>query len=82
MGGASRVDVTTSSGCPWSATTTASWILLKGAKGQGSGSFTYSVSKIRGQQRTGKIIAGGQSISITQLPESGPARGAPAKTIE
>ncbi len=70
-GGSSTVAVTTSNPqCQWAATVTAansSWVTItSGASGTGSGTVAYTVASNSGPQRTGTIIIGGQTLTITQ----------------
>ena len=66
-GGSGMVTVTASGGCSWTAVSNATWITITNpGSGQGSGSFTYSVSKNAGVRRTGTITVGGQTHTVTQ----------------
>ena len=57
----------TTSDCPWTATTNASWILLGGGQqGTGSGAVTYTVGVNTGALRTGTLSIGSQLIYINQ----------------
>jgi hypothetical protein len=62
--------VTASSGCQWTATTTApSFIVLPtfGASGAGSGSFIYKVfGNLSGASRSGSINVGGLTLNVNQ----------------
>jgi hypothetical protein len=65
------------SGCPWTASTAASWIhLVSGISGasltnSGAGTVFFSVDRNTGSsQRSGTITAGGQSFTITQTAAS------------
>src|SRR6185503_20515620 len=62
------VGVTTGAGCPWTATTTNTWILLQlGTNGPGNGTVTYSVlANPNAQERVGAVFIGDQSLILTQ----------------
>jgi len=60
-------NVTTSNGCTWSATPSASWITVtSGASGSGNGTVAYSVSANSGSSRTGSVTVAGRTFTITQ----------------
>jgi hypothetical protein len=65
FGGTSSVNVTTTAGCPWSATTTAPW-LSAGAAGNGSGTLTLFVAPNAGPARSGTLVIAGQNVTVTQ----------------
>lgn len=67
-GGTGSVSVTASSGCPWTASSNASWITVtSGASGSGSGSVGYSVAANTGTSaRTGTVTIGGQAFTVSQ----------------
>jgi hypothetical protein len=67
-GGTGTIAITTQAGCPWSATSQAPWITVTGgASGTGTGTIQYSVAaNTASAGRTSSIIAGGQTITITQ----------------
>lgn len=73
-GGAGRVNVTTQSACPWSATSGASWITItSGGTGAGSGTVRYSVSRnTTGSTRTAAATIAGRVFAVT---EAGGASG-------
>ncbi len=61
------VAVTSPTGCTWTAVSNASWItIVNPGIGQGTGSFTYGVSKNSGTRRTGTIAVGGRTFTVTQ----------------
>jgi Putative binding domain, N-terminal/Galactose oxidase, central domain/Kelch motif len=65
-GGSGSVTVTTTSGCPWNASSNAGWITVSSGS-SGSGSSTYSVAaNSTGSPRTGSLTVAGQTVSITQ----------------
>jgi hypothetical protein len=66
-GGTGTVNVTSGTGCAWTATSNAGWITITGgASGSGNGPVTYSVAANTGAQRTGTMTVAGQTITITQ----------------
>ncbi len=68
MSNVGTVAVTSSSGCPWIATSNASWITISGGSvGNGEGTVSYSASaNTTGSTRTGTLTIGGQTFTITQ----------------
>ena len=77
-GGTGSITVGTASGCPWTATTTQSWISVSGT-GTASGSASYTVSaNTTGASRVGSISIGTQSFTMTQGIATGSAPAKPA----
>jgi hypothetical protein len=71
-GGSGQLTVTTTSGCAWNVTMTATWITLANVSGSGPGSVTYNVApNTTGSTRYGWISISGHTISFTQ-PKLGP----------
>lgn len=65
-GATGTVAVTTQPGCPWSATSTVSWITAT-STGSGSGAASYSVDANDGSStRTGTVLIGGRTFTVTQ----------------
>jgi len=65
--GTGSVNVTTTSGCNWTATSNASWLTVtSGANGSGNGTVNYSVAQNIGSSRTGILTIGGQVFTVTQ----------------
>ena len=66
--GTGTINVTSSTGCNWTAATSDSWITItSGSSGSGNGSVSYSVSANTGSaQRLGSILAGGQTHTVVQ----------------
>jgi hypothetical protein len=76
-GGTGSITVGTASGCPWTATSSQSWITVSGT-GTASGSASYTVSaNATGTSRVGMISIGTQSFTITQGVPTGSAPVAP-----
>ena len=65
-GGAGAVTVATPGGCPWTASSTASWVTLSSAGGSGSGSVNFTVAGNPGAERAGTITIGGVAVTIQQ----------------
>jgi trimeric autotransporter adhesin len=67
-GGTGIVNVTTASGCAWTATESLDWVtILSGSGGTGNGTLTYSVSSNTiAKERTGNINIAGKIFTITQ----------------
>ncbi|MGO9554651.1 MAG: BACON domain-containing protein [Syntrophobacteraceae bacterium] len=71
-GGSATVGVTSISGCPWTAASNASWIIIvSGASGSGNGTVTYSVAtNTAGASRVGTLTIAGQTFTVTQAAAS------------
>ncbi|HEX9005067.1 MAG TPA: putative Ig domain-containing protein, partial [Blastocatellia bacterium] len=70
-GGTVSVNVTTTNGCGWTATSNAGWITISsGASGSGNGTVQLSVAANAGPQRTGTITIAGQAFVVTQQDSS------------
>lgn len=67
-GGSGSVDVTTMTGCPWTAVSNDSWITVTGgASGNGNGTVDYTVdANPDANQRIGTITIAGQTFTVTQ----------------
>ena len=65
-GGAGGVAVATPGGCPWTASSTVSWITLSSAGGSGSANVNFTVAGNSGAARTGTIAIGGLVVTIQQ----------------
>ena len=67
-GGSGSVSVTTQSGCPWTASSNANWIMItSGSSGSGSEPVNYSVSANTGtSSRTGTTTIAGQTFTVSQ----------------
>jgi len=71
-GGSLSVDVSTPSGCSWSAASSASWIrIASGQSGSASGTVGLSVAANTGAARVGQVNAGGQTYTVNQDGASG-----------
>ena len=66
-GGTRSVAVTALSGCTWTATSQASWIVItSGASGNGNGTVNFTVAANAGTTRTGMLTIAGQTFTVTQ----------------
>ena len=72
-GGNGSVNVTTQSGCAWTATKTDTWITINsGSTGSGNGTVNYTVAPNTGtSQRTGTLTIAGQTFTVTQAGTGG-----------
>ena len=69
-GSTGTVSVTTSAGCPWTASSGASWITITaGGSGSGPGQVGYAVAANQGLARQGSVTIAGRTFSVSQ--ESG-----------
>src|SRR5262249_49344456 len=58
FGGSFSAPVTTTTACPWSASSNASWVTVTSGSGAGNGSVTYTVVPNAGGSRTGTLTIG------------------------
>jgi len=67
-GGRGSIQVTSTSGCPWTATSEAPWVVVtSGWSGSGSGSLTYSVApNLDPSPRTGTLRIGTTTFRVEQ----------------
>lgn len=66
-GGSGRVNVTSSDGCGWTASSNAPWITIAaGASGTGNGAVQYSAAPTSGPSRSGTITVAGQTFTVNQ----------------
>jgi hypothetical protein len=69
IGGTGSVEVTTGSGCSWTATRNDGWIeIISGASGTGSGTVVFMVFAFRGGTRSGTLTVAGHTITVNQSP--------------
>ncbi len=62
-----QISVSTSGGCPWTASRNDSWITItSGATGTGSGQVGFNVAANLGGQRIGTLTIAGQTFTVTQ----------------
>lgn len=66
-GGTGTLTITTQAGCPWTATTSESWItVMPPASGSGPAAATFAVAANTGPARSGAITVAGQVVIISQ----------------
>ena len=67
-GGPGSVTVTAHAGCPWTAVSNATWIVVtKGASGTGDGTVEFTIeANTTGAARSGTITIGGQVCTVQQ----------------
>ncbi|MGH9310565.1 MAG: BACON domain-containing protein, partial [Vicinamibacterales bacterium] len=65
-GGAGRIAIATTAGCPWTASSNVEWIKFAQASGSGPASVAYSVDATAGPARTGTAVVAGHTFAITQ----------------
>jgi hypothetical protein len=66
-GGSGTVNVTTASGCGWTASSNVSWITVtSGATGTGNGSVAFTVGINNAASRSGTLTIAGQAFTVTQ----------------
>ncbi len=71
-GGTGTVNVSTPSGCTWTAASNSDWIKVTGGNsGAGPGQVTYTVaSHSSSSQRRGTLTIAGQTLTVLQAPKS------------
>jgi Domain of unknown function (DUF5666)/Viral BACON domain len=82
-GGQLSVDVSTLTGCSWTATSSSSWIsITSGQAGNANGTVALVVSANSGAGRVGQVNVAGQLYTVTQAgpPPTAPAPPTPAPT--
>ena len=67
-GQAATATVSTTTGCPWTATSNAAWLsITNGGSGSGNGTVDYSVAaNLTTSSRTGTLTIAGQTLTVTQ----------------
>lgn len=66
-GGEGSVNLTTQSGCTWTAEAGAPWInITSGGSGSGNGTITYSVAMNTGPVRSGLLAIGDKTLTVNQ----------------
>ena len=63
-GGSGVITLTTGPSCPWTAASSASWVTLGQTQGTGSAAVPFTVTP--GSSRTGTVVVGGQTFTISQ----------------
>jgi RHS repeat-associated protein len=68
-GGGGSFTLTTGGGCPWTASSNATWLTITPpTSGSGPATLNYLVAANSGQQRVGVITVGGRNFTVTQDP--------------
>ncbi|MDX2041846.1 MAG: BACON domain-containing carbohydrate-binding protein [Acidobacteriota bacterium] len=87
-GGSGSVNVTTTAGCPWTATSNANWITINsGSPGSGNGTLNFTVAANTGLARNGTITVAGQTFTVNQsvacptIAGFTPARGGAGSSV-
>lgn len=66
-GATASVGVTANSGCAWTATSNASFVVLNsGSSGSGTGTVGLTISENTGDARTGTITVANQTVTVSQ----------------
>ena len=67
-GEAATASISTTSGCPWTATSNAAWLsITSSGSGSGNGTVNYSVAaNSTTSSRTGTLTIGGKTLTVTQ----------------
>ena len=66
-GGSGSVAVTAGDGCPWTASSNASWLTVTaGANGSGSGTVQYAAAATTSVARSAVLTIGGQAFTVNQ----------------
>jgi hypothetical protein len=66
-GGGGTVNVATSGGCAWDATSQAPWLTITaGTSGSGNGSVAFSAAANAGPARSGTLTIGGRTFTVNQ----------------
>jgi hypothetical protein len=80
-GGSGTLTITTQAGCSWLSVSSVGWITVSG-QASGSGTATYTVAaNTTTTTRTGTILAGGKTISVTQAGVAPPAAPAAPSNV-
>ena len=68
-----QVDVTTQTGCAWSAASNTTWVTISsGTDGIGSGHIQLSVAENTGAARSGTLVIAGKTVTVNQLSPQAP----------
>ena len=66
-GATATVGVTVNSGCAWTATSNASFVVVNsGSTGNGTGTVGLTIAENNGDARTGTVTIGGQTVTVSQ----------------
>jgi hypothetical protein len=69
-GGAANASISTTTGCPWIATSNNTWLsVTSSGSGSGNGTVNYSVAaNMTSSSRSGTLTIAGRTVTITQSP--------------
>jgi len=74
-GGTLTAQLSTVTGCAWSARSDASWLTIpSGASGSATGTITMAAAQNTGAARTAHMTAGGLTYTVTQLAATAPPK--------
>jgi hypothetical protein len=65
-GESGAVSVTTAAGCPWTASSSASWIAVSASSGVGPAQASFTVAANQGPPRTGTLTVASQVVTVNQ----------------
>jgi hypothetical protein len=68
-GGSVATSVTSSSGCAWTASSSADWITVATPSGSGSGQASFTITPNPSPPRTGTAIVAGRTLTINQASQ-------------
>jgi len=72
-GGSGTIGITANAGCPWTASSTVSWITLTTTNGSGNGSVGFTVAaNTASASRTGSVNISGATFTVNQAGTSAP----------
>ncbi|RPJ69082.1 MAG: hypothetical protein EHM24_19585, partial [Acidobacteria bacterium] len=77
-GGTASVGITAGSGCSWTASSGAAWIVIPPSGGTGNGSVTYQVAANTGAARTGTLTIAGVAHTVSQQAAATPPPPTPS----
>jgi hypothetical protein len=66
IGGSSATAITTAAGCPWTASSNASWISVGTGSGTGPAQVSFTVAANSSPARTGTLTIAGQPFTVNQ----------------
>jgi subtilisin family serine protease len=80
LGGTSSVTVTQPAGCPWSASTAATWLTFSATSGQGTAALTLTAAANTGAARSATVSIGSKSLTVSQATACTPTLSAASVT--
>ncbi len=71
-GGTGTINVSTMSGCAWTASSGESWITItSGARGTGNGTVRFTVARNTDKERDGELTIAGREVKVQQDKDKG-----------